>query len=130
MQVTTGGGFYGTEAPSGRVVLYGEKRSTQTAVWSVPVDGGEEAPVIEGLEGGWGNWCIAAGSIWFVNRRPEEGWAVFAQPLEDREAREIAVLPNVPTRGAPGLGVSPDGRWIVSGQVLVESDLMRAELAR
>ncbi|MCP5118983.1 MAG: hypothetical protein GY953_49895 [bacterium] len=131
VRVTSGGGFYATEAADGKSVLYSKKRSTQTAIWRVPVNGGEETPVIENLESGWGNWCVTDGGIWFLNRKPEgDGWAVYLQATGSESPTEIAVLPNVPTRGGPGLGISPDGRWILSGQVLVESDLMRADLAR
>ena len=49
MQITKQGGQTATESPDGRYLYYAKYESSPTAIWRVPVSGGEEEPVVDGL---------------------------------------------------------------------------------
>jgi serine/threonine protein kinase len=125
--VTRQGGFYGVESPDGRF-YYAKERALETSIWSVPIEGGEEAPALKQALAGWGNLAANPKGLFFAHRKEEPTseakWVVLFLPLGEENPREVARLPRFPTLGGPGLSVSPDGRWILAGQVNIDSDLM------
>jgi eukaryotic-like serine/threonine-protein kinase len=131
VQVTTGGGFYPAESTDGNIVFFSRTRSSNSSIWQVPAAGGRETPVVEEVHSGWGNWVVAESGIYYVSRKssdPEESeWAVYLFSFDGGAISEIAGLGNNPTRGGPGFSVSPDGHWILNGEVSVDSDLMMVE---
>ena len=68
VQVTKRGGFAAFESPDGKFVYYAKNRSVENAIWRIPVQGGEETPVVERLSSGWGHWAVANKGITFVYR--------------------------------------------------------------
>ena len=136
VQVTTDGGFHANESRDGTVLYYSKSRSPDNAIWRMPVAGGPEELLIDSVSSGWGNWEIARDGIYFVDNRGPAGqfvdtkWSVCFYRFRDRSVSEVVPLIHVPTRGGEGLGVSPDGRWILLGHVVNESDLMLVERFR
>jgi hypothetical protein len=80
---------------------------------------------------GWGNLVATPRGLYFAARRKEPSteakWVLMHLPPHEKAPRELVELPRFPTFGGPGLSVSPDGRWILTGQVDIESDLMLVE---
>jgi serine/threonine protein kinase len=131
VQVTRQGGFYAVESPDAQFVYYAKERALETSIWRVPIDGGEEAPLLETTLAGWGNMVATPKGLYFAARSeetsPEAKWVLMHLPPDEKTPRELVELPRFPTFGGPGLSVSPDGRWILAGQVDIESDLMLVE---
>jgi hypothetical protein len=88
----------------------------------VPVDGGDELPVLEDI-GGW-TWDIAATGVVFL-RFENPGYTVNLLRFPDNKFVQLGSLPFQPARIAVGWAVSPDGRWLLTNEVdRRESDLM------
>ena len=63
VQVTKGGGDEAFESPDGK--LYYTKSWASRGLWSVPVGGGEEMPVLEPV---WSSyWAVAEKGIYFLD---------------------------------------------------------------
>ncbi len=131
VQVTREGGFYAVESPDGRSLYYAKERALETSIWQVPVDGGEEKPLLDTPLAGWGNLVSTPKGLYFLSRKDgpslEATWVVMVLPPGESTPSEVVEIPRFPTLGGPGLGVSPDGRWILTGQINIESDLMLVE---
>ncbi len=125
VQVTRGGGFVALESLDGKTLYYAKGLSVP-GLWKVPVEGGEEIPVVEQLDGGyWGYWDIAKDGIYFYDAKTK---AIEFFSFATRELAKVAVPEIKPPRIDPGLSVSPDGRWILYAQVdQVDSDIMLVE---
>ena len=131
LRITHQGGFYAVESPDARWLYYSKERALETAIWKVPVDGGEETPLIGQALAGWGNLVATPRGLYFAHRKQgaaqDPRWAVMLLPPGEATPRELAEIPRFPTLGGPGLSVSPDGRWILTGQIDIASDLMLVE---
>jgi hypothetical protein len=127
IQVTTGGGFHGHESLDGRQLYYA-KSPNQPGLWKVPVDGGEETPVMESLHGGfWGYWEVTGSGIYYVDRRETErgGFRYFLNFRDFRFNRDRQVLAFEKRPFNSGLAISPDGRWCLYAQAdQSETDIM------
>jgi serine/threonine protein kinase len=128
VQVTRQGAFYALESPDGRFLYYAKERALETSVWRVPLDGGNETQAFDLPLAGWGNLAANPKGLYFAHRKDapvaEAQWAVMFLPLGEEQPQELVELPRFPTLGGPGLSISPDGRWILAGQVDIDSDLM------
>jgi Tol biopolymer transport system component len=129
--VTRNGGFAPFESPDGQYVYYAKGRSLP-GLWRVPVNGGEETPVLEQLRTAfWGYWAVRDEGIYFVDdpggdSRP----GIYLFRFASRETTRLAVLDKRPIPGDSAFAVSPDGRYIVYTQVDQSgSDIMMAESA-
>jgi Tol biopolymer transport system component/DNA-binding winged helix-turn-helix (wHTH) protein len=135
-QVTRGGGFAAIEATDGHV--YFTKRMSGTldprnALWRIPVEGGDEEVVVEGIRSSHGNWDLTAKGLYFVDEEPSSSgtsWVVRFQGFDRPHATEVARLRHPPFLGGPAISVSSDGRWMLSTQSHGESDLMLVETFR
>jgi eukaryotic-like serine/threonine-protein kinase len=127
-QVTRQGGFYPVESPDGRFLYYAKERALETSIWRVPLDGGQETPALDLALAGWGNLTATERGLYFAHRKEEPPlgteWVVMFLPVGEEKPREVVGMPRFPTLGGPGLSVSPDGRWILVGQIDIDSDLM------
>lgn len=131
IQMTRQGGFYAVESPDGRFLYYAKERALETSIWRVPLDGGEETPLLELAIAGWGNLTATSKGLYFAHRKEEPPqqtkWVVMFLAVGEEQARELVEMPRFPTLGGPGLSVSPDGRFVLAGQVDIDSDLMLVE---
>ena len=70
IQVTREGGFAAFESPDGKYLYYAKGRSLP-GLWRVPLQGGEEKPIIPDLKPGyWGYWAVARDGIYFADGPP------------------------------------------------------------
>ncbi len=126
VQVTRGGGFGAWESPDGRWLYYTKDRGGRS-IWRLPVNGGTEEPVFEGLDAGmWGNWRIHNDTIFFAG--VQLPYSLRAFDLNTRRETVLASLPNRPLVGDAGLTIAPDGASIfISLADPVASDLFMVD---
>jgi Tol biopolymer transport system component len=127
VQVTKQGGFAAFESADGRWLYYA-KGLNVAGLWKVPVDGGEEAPVLEFPKPGyWGYWAVVAKGIYFVNTTARPHALEFFD-FATRRTRQLAKLEHPAPPFVAGLAVSPDERTVLySQQDQRNSDIMLVE---
>ena len=100
VQVTKQGGFAAFESRDGQSVYYAKSLSVK-GLWRVPVDGGEEAPVLEFPKVGyWGYWALAEKGIYFVNTHG--GHALEFFDFATRRVVHVASLEKRRCKSSPG----------------------------
>jgi Tol biopolymer transport system component len=115
VQVTKQGGFAAFESPDGQSVYYA-KGLNVAGLWRVPVNGGQETPVLEIPKAGyWGYWAMADKGIFVVNTTAGRHALEFFD-FATRRSKHVADLGREPQLGEPGLAVSPDGHSILYAQ--------------
>ena len=116
VQVTKHGGFAAFESTDGQFVYYSKGHDVD-GVWRVPVNGGEEEPVLEYPRAGfWGYWALVETGIYFVNTESVPHPTLEFLSFAGRGAVRVATLDRRPAPYEPGIAVSPDGRWILYTQ--------------
>jgi Tol biopolymer transport system component len=112
VQVTKDGGYAPLESPDGKFLYY-TKALFSGSLWRIPVEGGEASKVLDGLTF-YENLAIADGGLYFVPTTNKTG---------DSSIQFLSFATNKISKIATfekallwGLTVSPDGKWIVSGQ--------------
>jgi Tol biopolymer transport system component/predicted Ser/Thr protein kinase len=136
-QVTRGGGFRAIESPDGRHVYFSRRWSgplnPQNAIWRIPVEGGVEEAVVKSFRSSSGSWDVASEGIYYVDQAPSpagDQWVVRFLAFGQRRPTEVARLAHPPFLSGPAVGVSPDGRYLLSTQSQGSSDLMLVENVR
>jgi eukaryotic-like serine/threonine-protein kinase len=110
-QITKQGGFESVEEASGKFLSYAKGRNVPGS-WEVPVEGGEETPVVEADKAGqWCNWELAEQGIHFTNSDQREKPVIEFFSFVTGKATKLATLDR-PIFGT-GIGLSPDGRWLL-----------------
>ncbi len=112
VQVTKQRGFAASESLDGKTLYYA-KGLDVPGLWKVPVEGGEETPVLPQLGTGyWGYWAAVENGIYFydINTKAIEFFS-----FATRKIIEIAKPGKCPI-GFPGFSISPDNRWILVAQ--------------
>jgi Tol biopolymer transport system component/DNA-binding winged helix-turn-helix (wHTH) protein len=140
IRLTQNGGLQPREAPDGRTVFYldrpppGPGGTSGTArlmsVPSVPVSGGQEHVVVDGVR--MGLWSVLRDGIVFLSIEPKADVIDFYR-FGDRTVQRLGTLPFRVSRvaGLGGLTVSRDGRLaLVSVTDARESDIMVADGVR
>ena len=112
VQVTKGGGFAAFESYDGKTLYYA-KSQAGPGLWKVPVAGGEETPVLAQLAG-WGYWGLTQKGIYFYDAGTK---AIEFYSFATRKVARVVTPEKDPALAFPGLGVSPDGRWILYTQI-------------
>jgi Tol biopolymer transport system component/serine/threonine protein kinase len=117
LRVTERGGFSSQESPDGRFLYYTKRRFLLGGLWRIPADGGTETRVLDQLDPEYDRmWALTSKGLFFVRgERPARGLLSFL-PFSAHGPMSVAVLDNL-DRSAPGLSVSPDGRWILYPRV-------------
>jgi eukaryotic-like serine/threonine-protein kinase len=112
VQVTKDGGYAPLESPDGKFLYY-TKALFSGSLWRIPVEGGEASKVLDGLTF-YENWAIADGGLFFVPTANKTGDSSiqFLSFATDK----ISNIATFEKTLLWGLTVSPDGKWIVSGQ--------------
>jgi Tol biopolymer transport system component len=125
VQVTKQGGFAAFESLDSKTLYY-TKGYAVPGLWKVPVEAGEETPVLPQPAGHlWRNWGLTAEGIYFYNAGTK---AIEFFSFATHKVTQIVKPEKSPVAGATGLAVSPDGRWILFAQVDQEvSDIMLVE---
>ena len=116
-QITKQGGYDSAESENGSL-LYHTKGRGAAGIWRVPTDGGEETRVFDSHGAGpWSYWTVHGGGIHFATAvNPSRPLVEFFH-LVTGKTRKIAELEKPIMTWAPGLAVSPDGRWLLYAQI-------------
>jgi dipeptidyl aminopeptidase/acylaminoacyl peptidase len=110
-QLTTGGGYQAFESPDGKLVFYAKERG-HPGIWSVPVGGGPELPVLEAAR--HNAWAVANGGIYYIDYDRADSSTVPVNRFDLATGRTVnaAKLPVPVASGVPALAVRRDGRWL------------------
>jgi hypothetical protein len=110
VQVTQSGGYQPFESPDGRF-LYFSRSPSDYEVWRVPVEGGEETPVVPGVN--TIAWAVAPNGFYFVEYREASTvpakW--FLRLLRPDAPAPVDVMEVLSPWWASGLDIAPDGTW-------------------
>jgi hypothetical protein len=106
-QVTRNGGYVAFESVNGEFLYYA-KRLEMGKLWRMPVRGGEETEVLDGIAGS--SYSVLDNGIYFICRPaaggiPELNFLDFAT----RRIQHVASIPHLAI--FRGLSVSPGGRY-------------------
>jgi Tol biopolymer transport system component len=128
VQITKRGGFAAFESPDGKTLYYA-KGIDIDGLWSVPVNGGDEAPVLDFPKGSfWGYWALGKTGIYYVNTETGAQPALEFLRFADKRVVQVAALDRRPVPFLPGMAVSPDERWVLYTQEdQRSSDIMLVE---
>ena len=110
-QLTRGGGYQAFESLDGKLVFYAKERG-RPGIWSVPVGGGPEVPVLEAAR--HNAWAVAQGGIYYVDYDHGDAWTVPVNRFDLATGSTVstAKLPAPVARNVPALAVRRDGRWL------------------
>jgi hypothetical protein len=112
VQVTKQGGFAAFESPDGRSLYYA-KGLNVAGLWKVPVNAGEEVPVLEFPGPGyWGYCAVVDKGIYFLNTTARPHALEFFD-FATRRTRQLAKLEHPAPLFLAGLSVSPDERLVL-----------------
>jgi Tol biopolymer transport system component len=118
IQVTRTSGFEAFESPDGRL-LYFTKGRTQAGLWSMPVDGGAESAVVDGVHSSF--WGVANDGIFFVDYNPDAPRTAHKSvkffSFETRKIKEVASIDKEISNASPAFSVTRDGRSILWTQI-------------
>jgi Tol biopolymer transport system component/DNA-binding winged helix-turn-helix (wHTH) protein len=130
LQITRKGGFAALESPDGKSIYY--TKSDAPGIFQVPVEGGNETQIVEEPPNTyWGYFALGADGIYYLgdigtSAKHKPGFKFF--DFATQKIRAIGEMEKDPFNGAPGMSISPDGRFILSVQVDEARDtLMLAE---
>jgi hypothetical protein len=113
-QVTHNGGFAAFESPDARTVYYAKGKDT-SGLWEVPVQGGEERPILPQLSAGyWGYWGVLRDRIYFFDTRTH---SIELFSLTTRQVTRVATPQKPALQWQSGLTISPDGQWLLFAEL-------------
>jgi hypothetical protein len=116
-QVTKKGGFAAFESTDARYVYYAKGQNVP-GIWRVPVDGGEEIPVLDQPNAGWwGYWALVDGGIYFANMEEWSHPVIEFFSFANGRRKQIAAMEKEGSIWTPGLAISPDQSSMVYTQV-------------
>ncbi len=108
VQVTKNGGLAPLESVDGKLLYYA-KGENQTAIWAVPVDGGEETRVLDSLSN-WANFDVAGDGIYYVPMPTSSTeFPVRFFRFANRRWTTVAYATNIPR----GISIAPDRRTLI-----------------
>jgi Tol biopolymer transport system component/DNA-binding winged helix-turn-helix (wHTH) protein len=121
-RITQHGGLTATESPDGRFLYYAKQGRSQTSIWQVPVGGGEEKLVVDGLSHSL-NFVVAdGGGLYFlaVAARPGVATHVIGGPRQtlsidffELATGKRTTLFVVGKQSWVGMALSPDQRSLL-----------------
>jgi Tol biopolymer transport system component/DNA-binding winged helix-turn-helix (wHTH) protein len=129
VQITRNGGFAPLASTNGKLIYY--TKFDAPGVFQVPIDGGNEVKILdEPPSGYWGYVAVGPDGVYFagdVGAGKQQAGFKFYDPVT-RKITNIGSLDKQAYEGAPGLSISPDGRFLLDMQLDESRDsLMLAE---
>jgi Tol biopolymer transport system component len=118
VQVTQNGAYDAIESVDGKLLYF---TKVAKGLWSLPVVGGDETPVLESILPG--SWDVTDKGVYFVSSQ-----VIQFLSFANRKLTRICEVAKPLTTTAPYFSVTRDGRWIAWAQIDHEdSDLMLLE---
>jgi hypothetical protein len=119
VQITKGGAFEARESPDGKFFYYAKAIPGKRGLWTVPVDGGLEAPLPELSENvQYRLWDVFSTGIVFFHEREA---VIRRLDFKSGRIEPVLTLESMPVPVNRNLAVSWDGRWIVWSQIDIDS---------
>ena len=109
-QITKLGGSTATESPDGRYLYYAKYETSPSAIWRVPVGGGKEEPVVDGLSYSL-NFVVAARGIYFL--ATSGGRRQTTLDLFDFPSGKRSTLAHIGKPFWLGMALSPDEKSLL-----------------
>ena len=104
VQITRRGGFAAFESQDGKSLYYA-KGIDVDGLWSVAVNGGEEAPVLDFPKASfWGYWALVEKGIYFVNTETGPQPALQFLSFAEQRVVHVAALDRRPVPFLAGIG--------------------------
>jgi eukaryotic-like serine/threonine-protein kinase len=123
--VTRQGGAAAVESADGRWLYYAKDTGRPTSLWRVPVEGGEETKVLDGLSYSF-NFAVTGKGIYLLARRGAP--PVTQIEFFDFGTRKTTVLYALDRASWFGFALAPDERSILFSKIDSHgSDLMLVE---
>jgi eukaryotic-like serine/threonine-protein kinase len=128
VQVTRHGGMNAfdnaLESSDGKSVFY----SSSGTIWKMPIEGGQETRVVDGVGQSYQQWRFLTGGVCFLDERLTPAELKFVDFATNR-ARLISKLDlGITVLGSGAFAVSPDGKWVLYGREdALDSDIMLLE---
>ncbi len=122
VRITQHGGLAATESPDSRFLYYAKQGNSLTSIWQVPVGGGEEKLVVEGLSHSL-NFVVADSGLYFlavVDARPGSPTQELQGPRQtmsidffEHATGKRTTLFVVEKQSWVGMALSPDQRHLL-----------------
>jgi eukaryotic-like serine/threonine-protein kinase len=129
VQVTSQGGVE-PRSRQGDYIYYAKRRYPPTEIWRFSEKDGNEEFVAGPFEAfGW-HFAVGVHGVYVVDRDGSGGRNVAQLKLfrfDSLQTERLAQLNYRVQVKDPGLTVSPDGRWVLGAQTILDSDLMLVE---
>jgi Tol biopolymer transport system component len=125
-QLTHHGGFTSFEAYSGKILYYSTFEGG--GIWTVPVAGGEERRVTDGLHSGYyGHFAVTQDGLYFLDAEAEPAPTIMYYSFQSRRSTPVLVLKENPVDHSPSFGASRDGRTLFFAQAHFQRSIRMAE---
>jgi Tol biopolymer transport system component/DNA-binding winged helix-turn-helix (wHTH) protein len=121
VQVTRNGGYIAFEVPDRKAIFY-IKTDQNAKLWRSAVDGSGETELLDGLDAR--GFVVTADRVYYLRQEPNGSFAIRRYVIATHEDSQIASLAKPVFRG---LGISPDGKYLIYSQRLEASNLMLVE---
>ncbi len=130
VQVTSNGGFAALESPDGKSIYY--TKFNDRGIWKAPVNGGPETKVVdEPPRNYWGYFAVNHDGLYFIGDTgtpPKHRYGFKFYDFATQKITNMGDMEKGPYEGAPGLSVSPDGKYLLYVQLdEARNSLMMAE---
>ncbi len=133
-QITRKGGQRPHESPNGEYVYYLKSDRSMWSIWRVPVEGGEEVPVLEKevhyQQEFHPGFAIGDDRLYYGKNSSEGGFSIHYLDLMTREIKEVFEQEgSVRLARSGSIAVDPDEKWIYYAfhDTTVSSDIMLIE---
>jgi Tol biopolymer transport system component len=124
-QVTHHGGFAAFESYDAKTLYY--SRFEGGGIWSIPVGGGEEQQVTDGLHKGyWGHFAVTDAGLYLLNSESVPKPMLVFYNFQTRRLTPVLQLEDS-LHGLPNLAASRDGRIVWFAHGAWQSSLTMAE---
>ena len=110
VRITKQGGTTATESPDGRFLYYAKGEAWPTSIWRVPVGGGDEQPIVDGLSDPL-NFVVADRGLYFLAVR-DAARETSIDFFEFATVRRTTVF-NIGKEYWRGMALAPDQRSLL-----------------
>jgi len=110
-QLTSHGGFAPEPSRDGKFIYYAKGRDLP-GIWRVSVDGGEETKILDAPPAaGWAYFVVAEKGIYYADEPNRKDLGIYFYDFKTRGSSTVRLFDRFGSEGAPGLSISPDGRY-------------------
>ncbi len=112
-QLTSHGGFAPVPSRDGKFIYYAKGRDLP-GIWRVPVDGGEETKILDAPPAsGWAYFVVTEKGIYYGDAPNRTDLGIYFYDFKTQKSSSVLLLDHFGSEGAPGMSISPDGRYVL-----------------